>query len=155
VRTRTLLFSGLCALVLGASGCNSGGGSASSDIPPIPAAHDPKGDDLVEGAVLAAIEGPGSVGAGKYRLLKIVHVDDFPLPLDFEFHMIAYEPKGETWEEAARLWKDKRVKVTIDHFIVRKVDFMTRDYRVLFKEPITPEEQAPYNRSKQTQVRQR
>jgi hypothetical protein len=143
----------LCAVVIGACGCKGDG--ASADLPPIPAAHDPKGEDLVEGAVLAAIEGPGSVGAGKYRLLKIVHVDDFPLPLDFEFHMIAYEPKSETWEEAARMWKDKHVKVTVDHFIVRKVDFMTRDYRVLFKEPITPEEQKPYDRSKITQVPQR
>ena len=68
--------------------------------------------------------------------------------------MIAYEPKSETWEEAAHMWKDKRVKVVVDHFIVRKVDFLTRDYRVLFKEPLTPEERAPYERSKRTQVKQ-
>ena len=110
--------------------------------------------DLVEGAVIAAVETNG-YGPGTTRLLKIVHVDDFPAPLDYEFHMIAYEPKGNTWEECARLWKDKQVKVIQDHFIVRKVDFMTRDYRVITKEPITPEERAPYEKSRQTMVPQR
>lgn len=106
--------------------------------------------------MLAAVEVNG-YGPGSTRLLKIVHVDDFPLPLDYEFHMIAYEPKGNSWEECARLWqdKDKKLKVIQDHFIVRKVDFMTRDYRVLKVEPVTPDERAPYEKSRQTMVPQR
>ena len=150
VRSRTLLCLVLCALGISATGCSE---KPRSDAPSIPTAHDPKGEDLVEGAVIAAVEKNG-VGEGTTRLLKIIHVDDFPLPLDYEFHMMAYEPKGNTWEECAKLWKDKQVKVIQDHFIVRKVDFMTRDYRVLFKEPITPEELAPYERSKRTQMKQ-
>ena len=142
MRSRTLFFCLLCALGVSGWGCKN-------DDTPIPAAHDPKGEDLVEGAVIAATETSGGI-----RLLKIVHVDDFPLPLDYEFHMIAYDPKGQSWEETARMWKEKRVKVIIDHFIVRKVDFMVRDYRVLFKEPITPEERKPYEDSKRTRMNQ-
>jgi hypothetical protein len=136
VRVRALLLT----LSVLAYGCN--GGDGKSDIPPVPASHDPKGEDLVQGAVVAAIENSGGI-----RLNKIVHVDDFPLPLDYEFHMIAYDPKAQTWEEASRLWKDKDTKlsVIVPHFIVRKVDFMTRDYRVLYKEKVTPEEKAAYD----------
>jgi hypothetical protein len=130
------------ALSLLATGCKGG-----DDLPPIPASHDPKGDDLVEGAVVAATETSGGI-----RLNKILHVDDFPLPLDYEFHMVAYDPKGATWEEAQRLWKNKQVKPIVKHFIVRKAAFMERDYRVLFKEKPTPEELAPYEASKATGV---
>lgn len=134
----------LATLVLAAA-CGKGEGSAASDIPPIPATHHPKGEDLVEGAVVAATETSGGI-----RLNKIVHVDDFPLPLDYEFHMIAYDPKAQTWEEAARMWKNKEVKVIIPHFTVRRMDFMVRDYRVLGVEKLTPEELAPYEASKRT-----
>lgn len=155
MRTRSLFF-GFFALVLFASGCDGGKGSGAQPaaLPPIPTAHDANGADLVEGAVIAAVETNG-VGAGTTRLLKIVHVDDFPLPLDYEFHMIAYEPKGNTWEECARLWRDKKVKIIQDHFIVRKVDFMTRDYRVIAVEPVTPEEKAPYDKARNTMMKQR
>lgn len=133
----------LSALV---AACGKGDGSgAASDIPPIPASHHPKGEDLVEGAVVAATETSGGI-----RLNKIVHVDDFPAPLDYEFHMIAYEPKAKTWEEAARMWKNKEVKVIVSHFSVRRADFMVRDYRVLYGEKVTPEERAPYESSKRT-----
>lgn len=136
----------LALTVAVAAGCGKGdGGAATSDIPPIPASHHPKGEDLVEGAVVAATETSGGI-----RLNKIVHVDDFPPPLDYEFHMIAYEPKAQTWEESARMWKGKEAKVIIPHFTVRRMDFMVRDYRVLFVEKITPEERAPYEASKRT-----
>lgn len=133
-------------------------GDAGADIPPVPASHDPKGADLVQGAVVAATETNGGI-----RLNKIVHVDDFPLPLDYEFHMIAYEPKVQTWEEASHLWKDKKakvfdsaaqvtketdLKVVVPHFIVRRDAFMTRDYRVLYVEKVTPEESAAYEHAK-------
>lgn len=131
-----------------AAGCGKGEGSATSgaaDIPPIPATHHPKGEDIVVGAVVAATEKSGGI-----RLNKVVFVDDYPPPLDYEFHMIAYEPKAQTWEEAARMWKNKEVKVIIPHFAVRRTDFMVRDYRVLFVEKVTPEEKAPYESSKRT-----
>jgi hypothetical protein len=135
-------------LVLAIVACGCKGEGSSSDLPAIPASHDPKGADLVDGAVLAATETAGGI-----RLLKIVHVDDYPLPLDYEFHMIAYDPKAQTWEEAARMWKDKSVKVIVPHFSVRRVDFMVRDYRVLFNEKITPEEKAPYDAARTSRQR--
>jgi hypothetical protein len=133
-----------------AAGCGQGEGSATSgtsaaDIPPIPATHHPKGEDIVVGAVVAATEKSGGI-----RLNKVVFVDDYPPPLDYEFHMIAYDPKAQTWEEAARMWKGKQVKVIVPHFSVRRTDFMVRDYRVLFVEKVTPEEKAPYESSKRT-----
>jgi hypothetical protein len=134
----------LLALAACAAACGKGENSA-SDIPPIPASHDPKGADLIEGAVIAATESSGGV-----RLNKIVHVDDFPAPLDYEFHMIAYDPKAQTWEEAARLWKSPDLKIIIPHFTVRRGEFLKRDYRVLYQEKVTAEERAPYERSKRT-----
>lgn len=135
MRARALLLV-LTALV---AACNGG----SSDVPPIPTSHHPKGEDLTVGTVLAATETSGGV-----RLNKIVFVDDYPPPLDYEFHMIAYDPKATSWEEAARMWKQKQVSVIVPHFTVRRIDFLTRDYRVLFKEDVTPEEKAPYEASK-------
>lgn len=136
MRVRALFLVVLTALV---TSCGDG----SSDIPPIPTSHHPKGEDLTVGTVLAATETSGGV-----RLNKIIFVDDYPPPLDYEFHMIAYDPKGQTWEEVARLWKEKKVNVIVQHFTVRRIDFLTRDYRVLFKEPVTPEEKAVYEASK-------
>ena len=117
--------------------------SSGDDLPPIPTSHDPKGADITVGAVLAATESSGGV-----RLNKVIFVDDYPPPLDYEFHMTAYDPKASTWEEAARMWKKKQVSVIVPHFTVRRTDFLTRDYRVLFKEDITPEEKARYEASK-------
>src|SRR5262245_17937441 len=118
-------------------------GENSSDIPPVPASHHPKGEDLVQGAVVAATETNGGI-----RLNKIVYVDDFPPPLDYEFHMIAYDPKGKTWEETSHMWKEKKVNVIIPHFVVRRTDFLVRDYRVLYVEKVTPEERAAYEHAK-------
>lgn len=136
----------LLGLALLVAACGNGGGAA-TDIPPVPSSHDPKGADLVEGAVVAATETSGGI-----RLNKIVHVDDFPAPLDYEFHMIAYDPKARTWEEASRMWKnkDRQLSIIVPHFSVRRMDFMVRDYRVLYVEKVTPEELAPYEASKRT-----
>jgi hypothetical protein len=108
---------------------------------PVPAASDPEGKDMVKGAVVAAVESSGGV-----RLYKIVHVDDYPEPAGPEYHMIAYDPKTPTFQDAANLWKYKRddVKVALDHIFVRFVNFDKRDHRVLFVEPVTDEERAPY-----------
>lgn len=114
--------------------------ACSRDVP-VPSASDPQGKDLVEGAVVAAAESTGGI-----RLYKIVHVDDYPEPAGPEYHMIAYDPKTQTFQEAANLWKHRRgdVKVALDHIFVRMVGFLPRDHRVLFVEPVTDEEKAPY-----------
>jgi hypothetical protein len=108
---------------------------------PVPASSDPEGKDLVEGAVVAAAESSGGI-----RLYKIVHVDDYPEPAGPEYHMIAYDPKGVTFQDAANLWKFKRgdVKVALDHIYVRFANFGKRDHRVLAVEPVTDEEKKPY-----------
>lgn len=107
--------------------------------PTVPASSDPDGKDLVEGAVVAAAESSGGV-----RLYKIVHVDDLPQPIGFEYHMIAYEPKASSYAEAAKLWTSPARTVAIPHIEVRKIHFMPRDHRVLKVEPVTPAELQPY-----------
>lgn len=112
--------------------------------PLVPASADPKGKDLVKGAVVAAAESSGGI-----RLYKIVHVDDYPPPIGYELHMIAYDPKAPTFEEAAKLWKKKDgLKVALDHVHVQITPFLQRDRRVLLVEPVTDEEMKPYLRSK-------
>lgn len=108
----------------------------------MPAASDPEGKDLVDGAVVAALE-----NSGGYRLYKIIHVEYMPAPLGQELHMIAYDPKGNTFEDAARIWARHEAKVLSAHIIVNKGNFMTRDHRVLATEKVTDEERAPYARS--------
>jgi hypothetical protein len=111
---------------------------------PVPSAFDPQGKDLVKGAVVAAAESNGGI-----RLYKIVHVDDYPEPAGTEFHMIAYDPKTQTFQEAANLWKHRRgdVKVALDHLFVRLVNFSKRDRRVLVVESVSDEEMQPYLKS--------
>lgn len=108
---------------------------------PIPP-PDPDGKDLVDGAIVAATEQSGGV-----RLYKIQHVEDLPLPAGPEYHMIAYDPKGHDFEEAREIWRRKMTKVALDHILVRKVLFMTRDHRVLGVEPLTDDELKPYRRT--------
>src|SRR5262245_58023062 len=120
------------------SGC---GRSSTSDAPAIPASSDPEGKDLVEGAVVAAQE-----KSGGYRLYKIVHVDDYPDPIGYAYHFIAYAPKGTSLADAAKLWKQGAVHVELDHIEVRQVDFMPRDHRVIAVEKVTEAEIAPYNK---------
>lgn len=112
---------------------------------PVPSVSDPEGKDLIEGAVVAAVESTGGI-----RLYKIIHVDDYPEPAGPEYHMIAYDPKVVTFQDAANLWKFKRgdVKVVLDHIYVRLVNFGKRDHRVLTVEPVTAEEAAPYLKSR-------
>ncbi len=87
--------------------------------------------------------------SGGIRRYKIVHVDDYPPPIGYELHMIAYDPKAPTFEEAAKLWKKKDgLKVALDHVHVQLTPFLQRDRRVLLVEPVTDEEMKPYLRSK-------
>lgn len=132
----------LMALCVGLSGAAAG---CHRDAP-VPASSDPTGKDLVEGAVVAAVESSGGV-----RLYKIVHADDYPEPAGAEYHMIAYDPKVVTFQDAANLWKFRRqeTKVTLNHILVRMVNFIKRDHRVLVVEPVTDAEKEPYLKSRQ------
>jgi hypothetical protein len=109
---------------------------------PIPPS-DPDGKDLVKGAIVAAVEVDG-----KYRLNKIIQVDDLPKPLGYEYHMIAYDPVVSTYEEAAALQKRGGKTVALKHILVRHMHFMKRDHRVVAIEPVTDEEFAIYQRSR-------
>jgi len=118
--------------------------SAQQEEIPIPP-PDPQGKDLVDGAIVAAAEKSGGI-----RLYKIIHVDDLPDPIGFEYHMIAYDPKVNTFQEAADLRKNHkdRMTVALAHLVAQQVPFMARDHRVIMVEPITEEERAPYTKSR-------
>ncbi len=133
---RAMISAGCIALA--GVGCNSEG-------PPVPVASDPQGNDLVAGAVVAAAESSGGI-----RLYKIVHVDDYPDPIGYELHMIAFDPKVQTFQEASgmRANRKEQMKVALDHLSVQKHLFIKRDHRVIANEPVTPEELAPYQKSK-------
>ena len=119
-------------------------GSATEEAaPPIPASSDPAGKDIVEGAVIAAKESMGGI-----RLYKVTHVDDYPDPIGYEYHMIAYDPKSDTFEQAALTWKKRETKVIFEHLVVRDIHFLPRDHRVVFVEPLTAAELATYTKSR-------
>lgn len=111
------------------------------ELPP----PDPGGADMVVGAVVGAAETTGGI-----RLYKIVHVDDYPLPIGHELHMIAYEPKVNTFEDGAKLWtrERERVKVAMPYLSSMKHIFTKRDHRVLTVEPVTEDEQAAWKKAK-------
>ncbi len=133
----------LAVLTAGATAaCGKGSAPAEEAAPRVPASSDPAGKDIVEGAVIAAQE-----KVGGYRLYKVTHVDDYPDPIGYEYHMIAYDPKCDTLDVAAKTWKDKKATPMFDHLVVREVSFLPRDHRVLFVEPLTPAELATYTKA--------
>jgi hypothetical protein len=119
-------------------------GASCNKAEPIPPA-DPQGKDLVKGAIIAAVEKSGGI-----RVYKMIHVDDYPMPIGHEFHMIAYDPKAPTYEEARKLHQQKALTVALQNVWVRKVLFMNRDHRVIGKEPVTPEEETAFKKSRRT-----
>jgi hypothetical protein len=135
-------FALAAALVFGAlllaPACDKG-------APPVPASSDPTGKDLVVGAIVGAVEKGGGI-----RLYKIVHVDELPDPFGPDLHMIAYKPKAQTFEEAAELRRKGGLQIEMAHLMVRLVNFMPRDHRVLAVEPVTDAERAPYLKSRET-----
>jgi hypothetical protein len=135
--SRLLLLAVLAAPVAGAASCDSQA--------PVPESSDPQGKDLVKGAVVAAVESSGGV-----RLYKIIHVDDYPDPIGYHLHMIAYDPKAPTFQDAANAWKYKRstLNVALDWMNVAQAAFMKRDHRVLTVEPVTDAEIAPYTKAR-------
>jgi hypothetical protein len=116
--------------------------SCSTPIPP----PDPTGHDLLKGVVVAATtsaeQTPGM------RTYKVVHVDDYPEPIGWNLHLIAYDPKAPTFEEAQRIRQNGKMKVVSDHVEVRLVDFITRDHRIIAKESVSEEEMAGYIRAR-------
>jgi hypothetical protein len=112
---------------------------------PIPP-PDPNGKDIVAGAVVAAVtmaeKEPG------VRTYKVVHVDDYPEPIGYNYHLIAYDPKAATFEEARDVRARGPMKVVLAHLEVRAVDFLKRDHRVIANEPVTAEERAAYEKSR-------
>ncbi|WP_437488334.1 hypothetical protein WME75_08540 [Sorangium sp. So ce1014] len=121
---------------------------ACNRAPPVPETSDPTGKDLVVGAVVAATEKAGGI-----RIYKIVEVEDLPPPFGRDLHMIAYDPKVQTFQEAAELRRKGELTVAMDHLMVRLVNFMPRDHRVISNEPVSDDERAPYLRSVKSQQR--
>lgn len=124
-----------------AAACALGAGCTKPIPPP-----DPQGKDIVAGAVVAAVtkaeKEPG------IRTYKVVHVDDYPQPIGFNYHLIAYDPKAPTFDDARDIRARGGMKVVMPHFEVRAVDFLPRDHRVIAVEPITAEERAPYEKAR-------
>ncbi len=119
-------------LALGASdGCRC----KSRDVPPVPAASDPQGKDLVPGAIVAAVEKSGGI-----RLYKVVEVNWFPDPIGDELLMIAYEPKADTFEHARDLWIEHDLTIVLPNVRVAKHMFMPRDHRIIASEPVSAED---------------
>jgi hypothetical protein len=135
----------LCALVSG--GCKR---ADPEKTLPVPASSDPDGKDLVEGAIVAAVEKSGGV-----RLYKITEVVYFPPPMSEELVMLAYHEKGNDFTEAARIWQKGGLTIAGAQVRVYRNMFRSRDYRVLTHQPVTdadksakpvehwPERQAP------------
>lgn len=117
--------------------------SCEEQPPPVPASSDPQGKDLVKGAVVAAAEAAGGI-----RIYKIIHVDDYPDPIGYQLHMIAYDPKVATFQEAAALRKKGGMTVALDWMTVAMAPFLKRDHRVIAVESVTDAERAPYERAK-------
>jgi len=95
----------------------------------------PEGKDVVKGAVLAAAEAPEGI-----RLYKVIEIEDLPPPIGDQYHLLAYDPKAKTFEDARALWREGKVAVVKDNVIARKVLFIKRDYRVIGVEGVSPDE---------------
>ncbi len=114
-----------CALV----GCRTDGAGTG---PPVPASSDPQGKDIVAGAIIAAHEKTGGV-----RLYKVKEVKYFPPPMSDELVMLAFSEKANDFKHAADLWRRRKFTVAVANARVQRHMFITRDYRVIAKEPVT------------------
>ena len=128
--------------ILALTAASTLGTACNKPIPP----PDPKGKDIVAGAVVAAVttaeKEPG------IRTYKVVHVDDYPEPVGYNYHLIAYDPKAKTFEEARELRERGVMTVVLPHFEVRAMDFLPRDHRVIAIEPVSDQERAPYEKAR-------
>jgi hypothetical protein len=131
---RPLLMTIASALFLGtlASGCGGCRTDGKGTGPPVPASSDPEGKDLVEGAIVAAEEKTGGV-----RLYKIKEVKYFPPPMSDELVMLAFNEKANDFKHAADLWRRRKFTIAVANARVQRHMFITRDYRVIDREPVT------------------
>ncbi len=111
-------------------GCKSDGKNSG---PPIPASSDPKGKDLVEGAIVLATEKSGGV-----RIYKVKKLKYFPDPMGSELIMLAYNEKGNDFRHASDIWRKGKLTVAVARVAVPRHRFVSRrDYRVIAREPVT------------------
>jgi hypothetical protein len=82
--------------------------------------------------------------SGAVRLYKVTHVDDYPLPVDYLFHLIVYEPTAPSFEAARALWARGDAKVLKPNIQVRRPDWAKRSYRVVKVESLTTAERDTY-----------
>ena len=99
---------------------------------PLPA-PDPRGDNLVPGAIVAAVT--TSEPTPGVRTYRVVRVMELPPPMGRRLDLTAYDPKAPTFEDAARAWKAGGMQVVMQHVEVQLPIFLTRDHRVLTVEP--------------------
>lgn len=109
-------------------------------------APDPKGKDIVAGAVIAAVTSAEPTPG--IRTYKVLHVDDYPEPIGYNYHLAAYDPKAATFEQAREIRRRGKMTVVLGHLEVRAVDFLKRDHRVIAKEALTEAELAPYEKAR-------
>ena len=133
-----MLAVGLALTTMAAAGCRSDGKGTG---PPVPASSDPEGQDLVAGAIVAAVENPQGKPDG-VRLYKIKQVNYFPPPVGDELVMIAYREKGNDFQHASDLWRKRDLTVALPNVRVQRHMFIKRDYRVLTQEPVTDADKA-------------
>lgn len=121
-------------------------GSSCKDDPIPPA--DPKGKDIVAGAVIAAVT--TSEPTPGVRTYKVVHVDDYPEPIGYNYHLIAYDPKAKGFHEAREVRRRGGMTVVHPHVEVRAVDFLPRDHRVIARETVSDAERAAYEKARRS-----
>lgn len=113
--------------------CNSAAAPAPTPLGSVGA----RGEALTVGTVVAATEKTGGV-----RLYKIKEVLFFPPPMSDELVMLAYDPKAESFDEAARMWREGRAGLTVALPTVRVARhlFIVRDQRIVGVEDVTAAE---------------
>ncbi len=128
------LFRMAAVLLALAAGCKS----EAKKTPPVPASSDPEGKDLVEGAIVAAVESGAAVKQpGRIRLYKVVQVLWYPPPMPDYVAMIAYAETAGSYDEAAAMWQKGGLSIINPRVEVARNMFRVRDYRVLANEPVT------------------
>jgi hypothetical protein len=110
---------------------------------------DPQGKDIVEGAIVAAATNAEPTPG--VRMYKVLHVDDYPEPVGYQYHLIVFDPKAPTFEAAREMRARGQLKVINKHIEVRAQDFLPRDHRVIGKEPLSEDELKPYQEARFTQ----
>jgi hypothetical protein len=135
------VVAGAMLALTGCKGCDRKG----RDVPPVPASSDPAGQDLVPGAIVAAVEKSGGI-----RLYKVLELNWFPDPIGDELVMIAYEQKADTFEQARELWIKHELVVALPKVRVARHMFMRRDHRVIASEPVAPEDKSAKSGDRQS-----